>query len=92
MVCSDVVQNVVVCAENEKFTKLLGLIGQYWERGSILVFVDKQEKADHLVGELMKLQYRCAPLHGAIDQHDRDSTIVDFKSGKLPLMVGPFDR
>jgi ATP-dependent RNA helicase DDX46/PRP5 len=26
-------------------------------------------------------------LHGGIDQYDRDSTIVDFKSGDMPLMI-----
>jgi hypothetical protein len=35
----------------------------------------------------MKAGYNCAPLHGGIDQFDRDSTIIDFKAGKLKLMV-----
>jgi len=53
----------------------------------VLVFVEKQEKADELVGDLMKHGYNCAPLHGQIDQFDRDSTIIDFKSGKIKLLV-----
>ncbi|CAF1066753.1 unnamed protein product [Rotaria sordida] len=31
--------------------------------------------------------YPCMSLHGDIDQYDRDSTIIDFKSGDIPLMI-----
>lgn len=77
----------MVVDEHVKLLKLLELLGQYYDYGSILVFVDKQEKADELVTELMAHGYNCAPLHGGIDQFDRDSTIVDFKTGKLKVMV-----
>lgn len=80
-------QNAVICEEHQKFLKLLELLGVYWECGNVLVFVEKQEKADELVGDLMKHGYNCAPLHGGIDQFDRDSTIIDFKSGKIKLLV-----
>ena len=55
--------------------------------GSVLVFVDKQENADTLLKELMKASYDCMSLHGGIDQFDRDSTILDFKSGKVRLLI-----
>ena len=29
----------------------------------------------------------CSSLHGGIDQYDRDSTITDFKSGKIQILV-----
>ena len=53
----------------------------------MLVFVDKQEHADELTKKLMDAGYPCMPLHGGIDQYDRDSTITDFKSGDMKLMV-----
>lgn len=87
VVCKDVEQHALICEEHQKFLKLLELLGQYWEYGNVLVFVDKQEKADDLVSQLMKSGYNCAPLHGQIDQFDRDSTIADFKMGRLKLMV-----
>lgn len=87
VVCKDVEQQVVVLEEEQKFLKLLELLGLYQEHGSILVFVDKQENADILLKELMKSGYNCMSLHGGIDQFDRDSTIVDFKSGKVKLLV-----
>jgi len=35
----------------------------------------------------MKAGYDCISLHGGIDQYDRDSAVVDFKNGKIKLMV-----
>ncbi|CAG9112131.1 unnamed protein product [Plutella xylostella] len=63
------------------------LLGLYSHLRSIIVFVDKQENADSLLKDLMKASYSCMSLHGGIDQFDRDSTITDFKSGKVKLLV-----
>ncbi|XP_060522677.1 probable ATP-dependent RNA helicase DDX46 [Cylas formicarius] len=87
VVCKEVEQHVVVLEEEQKFLKLLELLGLYQEAGSIIVFVDKQENADILLKELMRAAYNCMSLHGGIDQFDRDSTIVDFKAGKVKLLV-----
>lgn len=35
----------------------------------------------------MRNGYSCAPLHGGIDQFDRDSTITDFKNGTIKILV-----
>ncbi|GBP30557.1 Probable ATP-dependent RNA helicase DDX46 [Eumeta japonica] len=87
VVCKDVEQHVAILEEEDKFFKLLELLGLYSHLGSIIVFVDKQENADSLLKDLMKASYSCMSLHGGIDQFDRDSTIVDFKSGKVRLLV-----
>jgi ATP-dependent RNA helicase DDX46/PRP5 len=73
--------------DDEKFFKLLELLGVYQEQGSVLVFVDKQEHADDLMKNLHKHSYPCLSLHGGIDQYDRDSTILDFKKGDIKLLV-----
>lgn len=87
IVCSDVTQNVVILGREQKFLKLLELLGSYQEQGSVLVFVDKQEHADSLLKDLMDSSYPCMALHGGIDQYDRDSVINDFKSGASTLLV-----
>ncbi|XP_036344219.1 probable ATP-dependent RNA helicase DDX46 [Rhagoletis pomonella] len=87
VVCKDVEQNVAILEDEAKFFKLLELLGVYQEHGSIIVFVDKQENADILLRDLMKASYPCMSLHGGIDQFDRDSTILDFKSGKVRLLI-----
>ena len=87
VVCKDVEQHAVVLEDEMKFFKLLELLGVYQEKGSIIVFVDKQEAADQLLKELIKHGYSCLSLHGGIDQYDRDSVITDFKSGRARLLV-----
>ena len=87
VVCKDVEQTVVVIEANQKFLKLLELLGLYQERGSVLVFVERQETADGLIKELMKASYTCMALHGGMDQSDRDSVISDFRSGAMPLLI-----
>lgn len=87
VVCKDVEQHVVLIGEDEKYLKLLELLGIYQPMGSVLVFVDKQEHADDLMKRLMKNSYPCMSLHGGIDQYDRESTIVDFKNANIPLLI-----
>lgn len=87
IVCKEVEQHVAVLEDEAKFFKLLELLGHYQEHGSIIVFVDKQENADTLLKDLMKASYPCMSLHGGIDQYDRDSTILDFKSGRCKLLI-----
>ncbi|XP_016374669.1 probable ATP-dependent RNA helicase DDX46 [Sinocyclocheilus rhinocerous] len=87
VVCSDVEQHVIVIAEEKKFLKLLEILGHYQEKGSVIIFMDKQEHADGLLKDLMKASYPCMSLHGGIDQYDRDSIINDFKNGACRLLV-----
>ena len=87
IVCKDVEQHVIVLEEEQKFLKLLELLGHYYDQGNTIIFVDKQENADTLLKDLMKASYSCMALHGGIDQYDRDSNIVDFKNGKIKILV-----
>lgn len=87
VVCKDVEQTVCVLEAEEKYLKLLELLGLYQENGSILVFVERQEEADYLVKDLMRSGYTCMALHGGMDQSDRDTTLADFRSGVNRLLV-----
>ena len=87
VVCRDVEQHIVVLNESEKFLKLLELLGLFQVKGNVLVFVEKQDTADHLFKDLLKHGYPGMSLHGGMDQFDRDSTIADFKNGTIPLMI-----
>jgi len=88
VVSNEIEQNVEVVEEDQKFLKLLEVLGRYVDLGSCLVFVDKQEHADGLLKDLMNASYTsCASLHGGIDQYDRDSTITSFKQGKVQILV-----
>ena len=87
VVCKDVEQHVVVIDEDHKYLKLLELLGQFQEQGSVIVFVDKQEVADDLVKNLLKNSYPCMALHGGVDQCDRESIMGFFKVFNFTLLV-----
>jgi ATP-dependent RNA helicase DDX46/PRP5 len=83
----DITQYIEVHEEEDKFLRLLQLLGIWYEKGSVLIFVDKQEKCDQLFQELLKLGYPCLSLHGGKDQVDRDHTLHEFKTGIKTVMI-----
>jgi len=86
MVCSDVDQNVIVLEEEEKFNKLMEILGHFGE-GQSLIFVHTQQKCDTILKDLMLASYSVMSLHGGMDQHDRDSVICDFKQGNIRVLA-----
>ncbi|KAK7308892.1 hypothetical protein RJT34_05215 [Clitoria ternatea] len=87
VVNKDITQLVEVRPENERFLRLLEILGEWYEKGKILIFVHSQEKCDSLFKDLLRHGYPCLSLHGAKDQTDRESTISDFKSNVCNLLV-----
>ncbi|KAM3337501.1 DEAD-box ATP-dependent RNA helicase 42 [Capsicum galapagoense] len=83
----DITQLVEVRPESDRFLRLLELLGEWFEKGKILIFVHTQDKCDSLFRELLKHGYGCLSLHGAKDQTDRESTISDFKSDVCNLLI-----
>lgn len=85
----DIKQLVEIRADDQdKFLRLLQLLGEWYDSsGQVLIFVDKQEKADGLYLDLTNLGYPCLSLHGGKDQVDRDHTLHEFKAGKKRIMV-----
>jgi len=69
--CHNVEQIIEVREETSKLWRLLELLGNWNDRGSILIFVDKQTEADYLFQELLKYGYNTLVLHGAMDPDDR---------------------
>ncbi|KAJ6131179.1 Pre-mRNA-processing ATP-dependent RNA helicase prp5 [Penicillium sp. IBT 18751x] len=92
VVAPEITQIVEVRNEDEKFFRLLELLGNLYaddanEDCRTLIFVEKQESADNLLRELMRKGYPCMSIHGGKDQVDRDSTIEDFKAGIFPILT-----
>jgi ATP-dependent RNA helicase DDX46/PRP5 len=67
-------------APETRFLRTLELLGEWYDKGSVLVFVERQEACDELMGSLIKHGYPALTLHGGMDQADRDSTLADFKN------------
>ncbi|EIW82420.1 P-loop containing nucleoside triphosphate hydrolase protein [Coniophora puteana RWD-64-598 SS2] len=90
VVAAEIEQIVEVRPEDSKFNRLLEILGQMYNEDPecrTLIFVDRQEGADNLLRDLMRKGYLCMSLHGGKDQVDRDSTIADFKSGVVPIVI-----
>jgi ATP-dependent RNA helicase DDX46/PRP5 len=67
IVCGDVTQLVEIRDDDSKFLRLLEILGQWYNERKdqrMLIFVDRQEAADELLGDLYKRGYRCLSLHG----------------------------
>lgn len=90
VVAKEIEQIVEVRPETAKFVRTLELLGELYDRDEdarTLIFVERQEKADDLLKELMMKGYPCMSIHGGKDQVDRDSTISDFKKGIVPILI-----
>lgn len=87
VVNKDITQTVEVRPGSERFLRLLELLGEWFEKGKVLVFVHSQDKCDSLFKDLVKSGYPCLSLHGAKEQTDRESTISDFKSNVCNLLI-----
>lgn len=90
VVAPEITQIVEIRDEKEKFVRLLELLGELYADDDdvrALIFVERQEKADDLLRELLRRGYGCMSIHGGKDQLDRDSTISDFKAGICPILV-----
>lgn len=90
VVAPEITQIVEIREEKDKFVRTLELLGELYKDDDdvrSLIFVERQEKADDLLRELLRRGYGCMSLHGGKDQVDRDSTILDFKAGICPILV-----
>lgn len=88
-VASDSVeQHGEVVEEEDKFLRLLQLLGEYAdENRKVIVFVDTQSRADTIFEQLIRCGYPSLSLHGGKEQEDRDSTISDFKKADGPNVL-----
>lgn len=83
----DIEQSVEVRPREERFLRLLELLGEWYEHGKVLVFVHTQDTCDAVFRELLRAGYPCLSLHGGKEQADRECTISDFKSDVCHVLV-----
>mmetsp|Transcript_21980 Transcript_21980/g.61010 ORF Transcript_21980/g.61010 Transcript_21980/m.61010 type:complete len:663 (-) Transcript_21980:249-2237(-) len=87
IVNSDISQFIEIRPDAERFLRLLEILGEWYEKGKILVFVSSQDKCDSVFRDLLKSGYPCLSLHGGKEQTDRESTISDFKSNVCNVLI-----
>ncbi|TID21659.1 pre-mRNA-processing ATP-dependent RNA helicase PRP5 [Venturia nashicola] len=89
-VAPEIEQLIEVRPQSTKFARLLEILGEAYRdetEARTLIFVDRQEAADELFLVLTQRQFAVGSMHGGREQSDRSSTIEDFKSGALPIVV-----
>jgi ATP-dependent RNA helicase DDX46/PRP5 len=89
-VAPEIEQVVEVREQTSKFVRLLDILGEAYRNETedrTLIFVERQEAADELFMALTLRQFAVGSIHGGKEQSDRSSTIDDFKSGALPIVV-----
>jgi ATP-dependent RNA helicase DDX46/PRP5 len=84
---STIDHRVEVIAPELRFRRLLQLMGEFYDKGGILIFVDSQKRCDHIFQELTRMCYPCLSLHSGKDQIDRRHSIDDFKKKVRTVMV-----
>lgn len=55
VVNSDIAQFVEIRPESDRFLRLLEILGEWYEKGKIIIFVHTQDKCDNLFRDLLKV-------------------------------------
>lgn len=80
-------QHIEILKAENKFNRLLMLLGHNEDKGQSLIFLNTQDHAEHLFGRLIEKGYRAALLHAGLDQSDRASILHDFRNGIFDVLV-----
>lgn len=89
-VSDTITQIIEVRTESSKMFRTLELLGKLFEHDEdtrALIFVERQESADRIMGELQANGYPSTSIHGGREQFDREEAIDAFKRGDLPVLV-----
>ena len=62
VVNKDIHQSVELRPEGERFLRLLEILGQWCERGKVLIFVQTQDQCDNLFRDLLNVSWPDAAL------------------------------
>ena len=95
---SNITQTLHVCAEHKKPRKLIGCLEQVQRSGTKdkkqqrqvllgIVFFAKIKTIQHMYKLLQKERIPCVELHSRMSQSCRERNVLNFKSGKFPLLL-----
>jgi ATP-dependent RNA helicase RhlB len=87
MTAERVTQLLYHIARKEKFPLLLGLLRQEGMERT-MIFVNTKREAEFLHDRLIANGFPCRVISGDVEQKKRLKILEDFKSGRLPIMIG----
>lgn len=79
-------QSAFICYENQKLALLKHVFNQTPPR-RVIIFSSSKLKVKSLSRELKSLKINVAEMHSDLDQLQRDNVILDFKAGKINVVV-----
>ncbi|MDE7411955.1 MAG: DEAD/DEAH box helicase [Paramuribaculum sp.] len=79
-------QRVCFCNEPQKIHIIKSLLSEL-KSGRAIIFAQSKLKVKELARELRKNGLNLSEMHSDLEQSVRDQVMLDFKSGKTPLMV-----
>jgi ATP-dependent RNA helicase RhlE len=81
-----IVQHAYVCYEAQKLGLVRSIIGH--ERNDrTLIFASSKSKVKDVARALRSMRLKVNEMHSDLDQTQRDQTMLDFKSGKIKVLV-----
>ncbi len=78
-------QEVIIIKPTDRFSCLKDIIKK--NKGSILVFVRTKHGVKEVAKRLVLLSHSAAEIHSDLSQNRRHTTLGDFKSGKIRILV-----
>lgn len=79
-------QEAYVCYDPQKFPLLESLFEQNRPH-KVIVFASSKAKVKELYHSLKKKKYKVAEMHSDLEQTQRENVMLDFKSGKVNIIV-----
>ena len=79
-------QSVYVCYEKQKMGLIRELFGKPLDTKTI-IFSSSKMKVKELAFELKRKKFNAAAMHSDLEQQKREEVMLDFKNGKIDLLV-----
>lgn len=83
----DIKQEVMVCEDRDKYSRLLRALKENNTGGKILIFVETKRGCDQLQRSLQMDGWNSGAIHGDKTQGDRDWMLKQFKEGRTTILV-----
>lgn len=80
-------QSIYVCYENQKMEIIRHLFEGKELSQKTIIFSSSKQKVKELAYALKRMKYRAAAMHSDLEQTQREEVMLDFKNGKIDLLV-----
>lgn len=79
-------QSIYVCHEHQKLKLVQQIYGSDFS-GKSIIFASSKQKVKELAYTLKRKKLNVAAMHSDLEQEERDKVMLDFKNGKINILV-----